>query len=290
MPKLERIIGNIESSIIFRLIEGLRIDSTVHSTVILSVAPLLCILLGNTAGSNPYKIYLFLLNMFFYISFAYMVNDYADTELDLISGKYRILGRVHDNVALTVIIFLFGANFAIWKILNISLYYLIILFIGLSLAVAYSAPPFRFKSRGLSGILIASIFGRALPIILACILYSRFDWLFALLIIFEIIIYIPGLIDHQICDYLGDKSANTNTAPVVYGLSHVISWRRSLSRIEILMALTIGLAISIFVPAYSYIFFAMLLLAIPAILLAPKLFPNASMMSLLANRMSFLYF
>ena len=252
--------------------DGLRIiRGPIYKSTLLLTAPLLCILLAPPGPSGAPKVYLFFLNMFLYLCFAYAVNDWADREADLAAGKHRTLATLPTGTVPAIAVALLLATLAVGYRLGGSWRYTGILSAGLLLGLAYSARPWRIKGRGVWGVLIAPVLGKVIPVCLACTLYRRFGWYFLAIVLAEWIKNAIDILFHQIVDYENDNSFNIRTYPVVSGL---VSARRFLHRLVVagtVGALAMGGILAWLVTEYRWIFGTALLLAAPATAICRRL-------------------
>jgi 4-hydroxybenzoate polyprenyltransferase len=166
--------------------DGLRIiRGPLYKSTLLLTAPLLCVLLLTPGSADAPTLYMFFLNMFLYLCFAYAVNDWADREADLAAGKRRTFSSLPASTARAIVVVLLLATLAVGYRHSRSWLYIGVLSTGLLLGVAYSARPFRFKGRGIWGVIIAPLLGKVIPVCLACIHYRRFGWYFLVVALAE---------------------------------------------------------------------------------------------------------
>jgi len=164
------------------------------------------------------KILCFLLFSILSTSFGYLINDYADIELDQLHNKPNTFAQDSKWQA-TLILLLILLGDMISAIPFISAPGFIPLYIlWLFLAGFYSLRPLRFKERGLSGLFVAIFAQKVVPVIL---LFVAFDFLYHIEIILLIIyILLRGAasdINHQLEDFKNDQSTDTKTFAVKFG-------------------------------------------------------------------------
>ncbi len=249
--------------------DGLRIiRGPLYKSTLLLTAPLLCVLLLKPESADAPTVHMFFLNMFLYLCFAYAVNDWADREADLAAGKHRTFSSLPAGTASAIVIALLLATLAVGYRLSRSWLYMGVLSTGLLLGVAYSARPLRLKGRGLLGVMIAPLLGKAIPVCLACIHYRRFGWYFLFMALAESIKNAIDILFHQIVDCEHDRNSGINTFPVVSGLEQA---RRLLQRLATggtLGAISMGMILAWLVMEYRWVFGGACLLALPAALLS----------------------
>jgi len=189
-----------------------------------------------------------------YIVYMFLVNDYFDMPTDKIAGKIRqihYMPRVQ-VIGLIILIFMLGQIVTI-LLIGQTLYTLIYL-ISYFLATLYSAPPLRFKTRGILGTFWDALIEKSIPALLIFSFFQRFslDTLFLLVLFFVWEVELITL--HQYLDYEGDLKAQIKTYVVEIGLKKTL---RILNYLQLLVALLILVFFGIFlvqVP-YSIIFF-----------------------------------
>ncbi len=242
----------------FRLIRG-----PLYKSVLLLTAPLLCVLLDLPSPAPTPTVFLFFLNMFVYLCFAYAVNDWADREADLTAGKRRTLARLPRGVLLLIVGALLLAALAGGHWLGGGWPYMGLLSAGLLLGVAYSVQPWRIKGRGIWGVILAPLLGKAIPVWLACTLFRRFGWYFLIIVLAECVKNAIDILFHQIVDFENDRKCDIRTYPVLSGPEVAGRVLRRLALVGTLGALAMGTVLALLVTEYRWIFGSALLLAAP---------------------------
>ena len=146
----------------------------------------------------------------FFFSFGYAINDYSDREIDAIVGKTNIMGELGEGKCRVVLLLLilgcipFGIVCRNMWIIPIFLF---VYFWG----AAYSIKPFRFKERGLFGLIECSLAQRTLPM-LPLLAYSK-DMVQYVLIWGGIgaLVGLRYILIHQIIDLENDTKSGTET-------------------------------------------------------------------------------
>jgi 4-hydroxybenzoate polyprenyltransferase len=158
-------------------------------------------------------------------------NTLSDYELDLKDERKKELVQALDSFGhkkvKTVLIIEFCLTLILVSIFMLIQQKLILLplwIMGISLGVAYSAPPFRLKSRSwvapVSLILVLAIF----PVLFAFYTFTFEINTFFLISLGGLALTIYGvIIPTEIRDYFGDKAMNIETMTVRLGLSRAIS-------------------------------------------------------------------
>lgn len=149
------------------LLKSIRYKEWLTSKIPLMAVPMLGYMIsqGTTTGSVLLLVQWVVFLMCFY-AFGYIINDYADREADKIVGKENSLIHVSKfNAAMRVfVVFVCGFLVAIYNHYDIkSLLIVIAIYI---LGASYSAKPFRFKEKGILGVIVSSFAQRSMPLLL----------------------------------------------------------------------------------------------------------------------------
>ncbi len=165
--------------------------------------------------------------LFFYLlsvsstSYGYLINDFADQELDTAQGK----PNVFYGESFSFILFSFGAVlslavFSAWFFHTQPLF-LPLWLTWLLLATIYSVKPLRLKERGIIGLIDVVFAQRVLPTLL---LFAAFRFREPLdVILITVYILLRGIasdLNHQLEDYHADARTGTTTFAVTAGKSH----------------------------------------------------------------------
>jgi len=223
------------------------------ATLLLSPC-LLVALFAERESVSAWPVFLFYVNVFLYLEFAYLANDYADREDDLAAGKRRSLSRLSKPVALVVIAGAAAANVIVALILTRSLLYVSLLFVGLAFGWVYSVEPFRIKARGIWGVIFAPALGKVLPILMACSLYRCFAWWIILLILADWLKNAIDILFHQVVDYEVDRRTGVHTYVVVVGRARAEKDLAALALLGIPAALILACLYAVLIPEYRSIF------------------------------------
>jgi 4-hydroxybenzoate polyprenyltransferase len=161
-------------------------------------------------------------------SYGYLVNDFADRELDRQHGKDNVFaGSLHGFAGPVV-----GLSAGLSLLISTPFWnrpgFLIIFIIWLMLATFYSLPPLRLKVRGTVGLATTVLAQHTLPGLLLFAALGRF-WSWETLI-FTLYITCRGCtsdVSHQMRDWANDVRTNTQTAAVRHGyawITHLYAW------------------------------------------------------------------
>ena len=169
------------------------------------------------------EIFVFLAFSIFSTTYGYLINDFADIDLDKRHGKDNTFLQDGNLKALGIcLLFLFlSIVFGLQFVDNQTFVYLWIFWIAIS--TFYSLPPLRFKEKGKFGIILVIIAQRLLPILLV---FSAFEFIYwqeiALLSIYVFFRGASSDINHQLQDYKNDLKTGTKTFAVSLGYEKVI--------------------------------------------------------------------
>ncbi len=164
------------------------------------------------------EILIFLVFIILASIYGYLINDLFDMDIDKKQGKNNVFektGKVRGTIIVSV---LFLISFYCGLYFKDKEHFNLFLFTLFFLATFYSAPPLRFKTRGLSGLLIVFITQYPIPVIMIFTVFESFGsfdmWAFAL---FSTITGAAQEIGHQRYDLQNDKSTGTQTYAVEKG-------------------------------------------------------------------------
>lgn len=168
------------------------------------------------------NIIIFLLFSIFSTTYGYLINDFADIDLDKQHGKNNTFSEDSKFKAISVTIL-----FLILSILtgypfagNYAFVYLWIAWIIIS--TFYSLPPLRLKERGKIGLIFVVFAQRLIPVLLV---FSAFNFSISGEIIFiSIYVFFRGAssdINHQLGDFDNDIETGTTTFAVKLGKKKV---------------------------------------------------------------------
>lgn len=188
------------------------------------------------------------------LSLGHIANNISDISQDLLVGKKVVNPKIQRTIFIVLIILLLV--FSIHYIVDMASF-LIIIF-SFFLGVSYSKRPFRFKERGLLGIIVGGISQRILPLLPIAYYWKVTPsiWLFFCVLFF---ISSRQMIVHQIKDYQNDLDSHTNTFVTNIGIStsKIIVSIISIIEISVLIKWLINLN-SIFPLVVFLIFLALL--------------------------------
>lgn len=146
------------------------------------------------------------------LSFSFIINDYFDRSYDNAIGKRRPISDLPEWQAVGLVVGLFLATYFYYKFfINNSAWWWIE--IAIAIAAFYSMPPFRFKTKGFLGVIVASLCQE--PIIFLVLIFGfAVSHDSVLITYFALTLFIRGLhggIVHQIYDRTNDLRAGIRT-------------------------------------------------------------------------------
>jgi 4-hydroxybenzoate polyprenyltransferase len=226
--------------------------------LLLGPALLLALVYAGTA-SLPRLLLLFL-QLFLYVWWAFFINDVADRDADRAGGKRRWAGELSPAGAWLVGALLIVANGLVAVGLQATPLYWGLLLVTLVGAWSYSAPPLRWKNRGVMGPLGAAVVGQIMPIALVAACYGLFPWWLALVALIEGVKNAIDIVFHQIVDYEADAAGGVRSLAVQLGLARTKATLRRLSVVGILAALTLGGLTAWLVAEYRWVLLGVVVL------------------------------
>lgn len=146
-----------------------------------------------------------------YLAFGYMLNDYADREVDHKAGKANLLGNLPQPIA-----WLFLLLTLIAGIITLFPFYRQLLVIWSAIlayaaAAAYSLWPVRLKERGFLGLLTSAIAQRVFPTLVLFAVYDHWNVDTMVFLVLYTMIGLRWILIHQILDEPNDRKAGVRT-------------------------------------------------------------------------------
>ncbi len=175
---------------------------------------------GSTSFSVLIDILVFALFSILSTSYGYLINDYADRELD---AQHQKANTFSDDSAIKAVL-ITGLVFVLSAVMAVRFidkpYFAALWVVWFLLSTFYSLPPVRLKERGKSGLLAAVTAQRFIPVLMV---FSIF-WPVAagFVVLSAAYVFFRGLssdLNHQLEDYTNDIQTDTQTFAVKTGLS-----------------------------------------------------------------------
>jgi len=151
--------------------------------------------------------------------FGYLTNDLGDRNKDKIIQKENVTCDL-SNVSLVLLFVLFlSLAIAPWFYFPMRKWSYLLLFTQFFLFYIYAFPPFRFKEKGVLGVVVDSLYAHVNPAILAAYTfylfteetYQNFVSFIIFLGLWQFFVGIRGILFHQHKDYLNDINSGTKT-------------------------------------------------------------------------------
>jgi len=175
-------------------------------------------------------------------SYGYLINDYADRELDAKHGKLNTFSQDSDKKTVAVIGIIFVLSFISAIPFFKQPYFIGLWIVWFLLSTFYSLPPLRLKERGKIGLISVVSAQRLLPILMVFSVFPTGHGWF--LILAGVYVGFRGLssdLNHQVEDFKNDVLTETNTFAVEVGAAKG-KWilRLSLESEKILLAVVLA--------------------------------------------------
>ena len=194
------------------LLKSIRYKEWLFSKIPLMAVPMLGYIINSgTTKSSIFMLIQWIIFLICFYAFGYIINDYCDREVDKIVGKENSLLEVSKLNASIRVFIVFAVGFFVAIINHIDVRTLVIITAIYVLGASYSAKPFRFKEKGILGVIVSSFAQRSMPLILL-ISYINID-LFDL-ILWMLLGFLVGLryiLIHQYMDLNNDLESGVET-------------------------------------------------------------------------------
>ncbi len=115
-------------------------------------------------------IFLFLLFSVFSTTYGYLINDYADMELDKAHGKPNTFSADSSSKALIICLLFLVLSVFFGLPFSDNAAFALLWLAWIVISTFYSLPPMRLKERGLTGIVFVIAAQRVIPIFLVLLL------------------------------------------------------------------------------------------------------------------------
>jgi 4-hydroxybenzoate polyprenyltransferase len=147
----------------------------------------------------------------------YLVNDYFDMPFDKSAGKHKGIHDLSRFQAIGLLLLLIASGFVVTVFLIRDPLYIMLYAFSFFLTTFYSAPPLRFKTRGILGIIDAAIIELTLPSLLVFAAFGHFHFDTFLFTITIFVFQLYGIISHYYEDFEADLKTNVKTFVVKIG-------------------------------------------------------------------------
>lgn len=146
------------------------------------------------------------------LSFGYVINDYADIEVDKIAGKRKVIHRFSRTTAKLFVVLPVVLGVGVILTFKRNIYIILILLVIYFFGMSYSAKPFRFKEKGIWGLIVSSSAQRCFPMLLVFAIQDVPQlWGLILWIILSFIVGLRYILVHQYIDMKNDRKSGVKT-------------------------------------------------------------------------------
>lgn len=197
------------------------------------------------AGQFLVRFIAYMLYISMFLAFSYVINDFSDIEVDRKAGKHKIISELSTVIIIVSMILLATIGIIPLLILvqNKIGYLLLTAFIYLA-GAAYSIHLFRFKEKGVIGLLECSIAQRCFPLLPLFFIVKVPMIFFG---IFQVISFVNGiryLLIHQNIDYENDLKSGVITLATSGRINYKLLIKLSLA-IETVLVVLLFIQLSI---------------------------------------------
>jgi hypothetical protein len=149
---------------------------------------------------------------------GYLINDFTDLQQDKLTQKRNIFLLFNKYQIATITACCIGFALLPWLVFPFTFFSLIFLMSEILLFIVYSCRPFRFKEKGILGLLTDALYAHLIPVVFAIYTFTLIKQphldvqLFFLPGFFWIFLFgFRNILKHQIEDVHHDKISKTNT-------------------------------------------------------------------------------
>ncbi len=208
-------------------------------------------------GMVAYHTFFFVLaSVWCYFAFLFVANDYFDFTQDRRSNKHRGLISQSGRRGVLLLTFVIGIIAVFVSTEKLKPIPMILTFIGYILAFFYSAPPLRFKEKGVWGIVVGSLVLRPVAMVVAISALLPVSRILDLLIflLWAEIFSIRTMMFHQIDDYKNDLRASVKTYVTSLGIKPAqLLLYRYIIPVELAGLLVVGLRLVAEIPTVGFV-------------------------------------
>lgn len=227
--------------------------SDMHACLLTISYLLLTSSLGIQNWSYFLTVFVLIIALGLYIVYMFLVNDFFDIPTDKIAGEKREIHDMPERLVIALILLLVILSFSTVILLTSQMVFLTIYVVTFLLATFYSAPPLRFKNRGILGIASATLVEKTLPILLIFSFFQHYRLDTLVFVSLFTVLQVEMITHHQFLDYEGDVKAGVKTYVVKIGEE------KSLRMIRLLQVLVAPLALIFYAIAAKEFVYAVIL-------------------------------
>ncbi len=176
--------------------------------------------------ANPIPTFLASLSVIIGVAgIGYLTNDLGDRKKDAVISKENATSNLSTSNSVTLFILFSVFTFLPWFYLYFDVISAALLGLQILLFIAYAFPPFRFKEKGMLGIITDSLYAHAIPAILATFTFYKMNqvcnsdiiYFTSTLVAWQFILGLRNIVFHQLKDFENDSHSNTKTFVILYG-------------------------------------------------------------------------
>ncbi len=195
---------------------------------------------------------LFLVSSVGIASFGYLLNDYTDRDQDRQSGVHNLLARTRKRKIVIAFAAVILVSWAPWLALPYNPGILALIAFEYFLFIAYSVKPIRLKERGLPGSAADSLYGYAVPLTVALLLFAQIChntvhwWQIVPVISWSFVLGLRHIFVHQLKDSAHDEVTGAQTSVTTLGwdrVFHALAYR--VLPVECLLFATVLIALGV---------------------------------------------
>ena len=158
-----------------------------------------------------------------YLSYTFFINDFFDMSYDMAAGKKRLVHDLPRTYSIGIMFLMFIISFSIVIFIINDLLYGVLYFVTYFMGTFYSAPPLRFKDKGVLGILADILIERTLPMLLVLTFFRHFELDTILLLFAFSILQLDLILEHQVLDCSADLKTGINTFVTTLGYTKALN-------------------------------------------------------------------
>lgn len=194
-----------------RVVKMLRADEWLFSKLPFLFLPILIYIVE--FGSIKEQLILclsYFVYLFTFLSFGYAINDYSDREIDKKIGKTNVMGELSNWKCLGILTLLVMGcvPFAVMIFSAPSLLLFVFVYFW---GAAYSVRPFRFKEKGVAGLLVSSLAQRTIPLLPLLSVSKNYYAIVCICGLSGFLVGMRYILIHQYEDIENDEITGTNT-------------------------------------------------------------------------------
>jgi 4-hydroxybenzoate polyprenyltransferase len=163
---------------------------------------------------------------------GYVTNDLSDFKKDALAGKQNSVAQIGRLKIYAILALFIILAIAPWFYLPVDGLSLTLIVVELILFVVYAFPPFRFKEKGILGIITDALYAHVVPGVLASWTFylvggKNYKYLLlfmVLLIIWQFFSGVRNIFYHQIKDFDNDVKSGVKTLVTKLGIERAEWW------------------------------------------------------------------